>query len=133
MTCENPVDGVNGNANIVLHIFPAHDFAADGNAYIYIDGLTEEETDNSTFRVVLEYDETSGALNYPLPGTGLDGISDYRNYSEYDEGEAAAEIHIKKLTGAGETYVIKVTQFLPGIIIDNRSLASTPTKIIDHR
>lgn len=90
--------GVAGNANVTQYTYGAHNFATTATASLQVT-TTADTMNRSAWFVYLV--RASGNV-YPIPGFGLNGISDYRVYWNHSSGKV--NFNINKVSGAGEEY-----------------------------
>ncbi|MCX2679016.1 hypothetical protein OOZ15_03600 [Galbibacter sp. EGI 63066] len=94
--------GIEGNANVTQYTFGEHDFSVSSSVNLDIPDVTEEEIKQSSWHV---YMVRPGGNVYPIPGWGVDGMTEYRIYMLHvpaNNGSARITITIKN--GTGEIY-----------------------------
>lgn len=111
----------NGNASgaarplpvpITRYVFPGHNFAVNSIKSVVIPLSSVAVSTQSEWRVELV--RTSGNV-YPVPGPGLNGVSNYRVYSTPFSDRI--EIYIVRVSGAGEDYSQVVVTRVPARVV----------------
>ncbi|RNL77887.1 collagen-like protein [Sinomicrobium pectinilyticum] len=122
--------GIEGNANVTQYTFGNHDFSATASIILDIPDITEEDMNQSAWFVYLVRPSKNV---YPIPGTGLNGASEYRLYwSPILIGEVnTVRFNIQKTSGTGEEYTnIQIIQVFAN---NTEDLSSKGLPDIDFR
>lgn len=101
---------------MTVYNLASHDFGATSMATFSISGVTRAQLNSNAWLVYLE---RSSGLVFPLPGPGVDNISEYRLYWKSVSGSANLTIH--RADGPGEEYsAIRIIRIEGSTVVDGQ-------------
>ena len=92
--------GEDGNADVDLYIFGAHNFSTSPTAVLHVDDVTQIEKKESAWLIYLVINN----IFYQMPGPGWNAFSTYRSFVFWSNSMQLVVLEIIRTDGNGEGY-----------------------------